>query len=119
MDTNKNSGLDMLVLEQVDRILAMRQERDAAIARAEKAEAALLECQWRPPGTLPDKREYVLALVYDPLTRPDVRMAILRYQFGDWVEAGRPWFTGRVISWMYQPPAPAYDIKALRNEAQP
>ncbi len=43
MDTNKNSGLDMLVLEQVDRILAMRQERDRAIARAETAEAALAE----------------------------------------------------------------------------
>ena len=83
--------------------------------RAETAEAALAQCQWRPPGTLPDKREYVLALVYDPLTRPDVRMAILRYQFGDWFEAGRPWFTGRVIYWMYQPPAPAYDIKELRS----
>ena len=109
------SGAEMLALEMSDRVEAIRQERDAAVARAEASEAALAQCQWRPPGTLPDKREYVLALVYDPLTRPDVRMAILRYQFGDWFEAGRPWFTGRVIYWMYQPPAPAYDIKALRS----
>ena len=51
MDTNKNSGLDMLVLEQVDRILAMRQERDRAIARAGQAEAALARasepCVWK------------------------------------------------------------------------
>lgn len=109
------SGTEMLVLEMTDRLGAIRQERDAAVARAEQAEAALAQCQWQPPSTLPDKMEYVLALVYDPLTRPDVRMAVCRYQFGDWVEVGRVWFTGRVIYWMHQPAAPAYDIKALRN----
>lgn len=144
------SGAEMLALEMSDRVEAIRQERDAAVARAEAAEAAssalrqqleqyqfeiddlneagfhaarraetaeaaLLECQWRPPGTLPDKREYVLALVYDPLNRPDMRMTILRHHLGEWVEPGRVWFTGRVICWMYPPPPPAYDIKALRN----
>lgn len=35
------SGTDMLVLEMSDRLEAIRQERDAAVARAERAEAAL------------------------------------------------------------------------------
>ena len=35
------SGTEMLVLEMSDRLEAMRQERDAAIARAGRAEAAL------------------------------------------------------------------------------
>lgn len=96
-------------------LATLRRELAAAEKRAEQAEATLAQSQWQPPSTLPDGREYVLALVYDPLTRPDVRMAILRYQFGDWFEAGRAWFTGHVIYWMYQPAAPAYDIDALRS----
>lgn len=42
------SGAEMLALEMTDRLEAMRQERDAAIARAEAAEGALAQCHaWR------------------------------------------------------------------------
>ena len=37
------SGAEMLALEMSDRVEAIRQERDAAVARAEKAEARAID----------------------------------------------------------------------------
>lgn len=42
------SGTEMLVLEMTDRLEAMRQERDAALARVDAAKAA--PCVWAEEG---------------------------------------------------------------------